>query len=66
MIRSVTVTNYLGDSIQLELMRPEKSGLIIKSIEGLGPSDAAINMTELSTNDGALYNSARLNKRNIV
>lgn len=66
MIRSVTVTNYLGDSIQLELMRPEKSGLIVKSIEGLGPSDAAINMTELSTNDGSLYNSARVNKRNIV
>lgn len=66
MIRSVTVTNYLGDSIQLELMRPETSGFIIKSIDGLGPSDATINTTEVSTNDGALYNSARLSKRNIV
>lgn len=32
MIKSVTVTNYLGDSVKLELMRPEKSGFIVKSI----------------------------------
>lgn len=66
MIKSVTVTNYLGDSIKLELMRPEKSGFIVKSINGLGPSNASINTTEVSTNDGALFNSARLSKRNIV
>lgn len=66
MIKSITVTNYLGDSIKLELTRPEKSGFAIKSITGLGPGKANINMTEISTNDGALYNSARLNKRNIV
>ena len=66
MIKSVTVTNYLGDSVKLELMRPEKSGFIVKSINGLGPSNASINTTEVSTNDGALFNSARLSKRNIV
>ena len=66
MIKSVTVTNYLGDSVKLELMRPEKSGFIVESINGLGPSNASINTTEVSTNDGALFNSARLSKRNIV
>lgn len=66
MIKSVTVTNYLGDSVKLELMRPEKSGFIVKSINGLGPSNASINTTEVSTNDGALFNSAWLSKRNIV
>lgn len=66
MIKSVTVTNYLGDSVKLELMRPEKSGFIVKSIDGLGPSAANINTTEVSTNDGSLYNSARLRQRNIV
>lgn len=66
MIKSVTVTNYLGDSIKLELVRPEKSGFIVKSIEGLGPSPANVNTTEVSTNDGSLFNSARSSQRNIV
>ncbi len=66
MIKTVTVTNYLGDSIKLELGRPEKSGFLIKSVSGLGPSKANINTTEVSTNDGSLFNSARLNQRNIV
>ena len=66
MIKSITVTNYLGDSIKLELGRPEKSGFLIESISGLGPSKANINTTEVSTNDGSLFNSARLNQRNIV
>lgn len=66
MIKSFTVTNYLGDSIKLELGRPEKSGFLIKSVSGLGPSKANINTTEVSTNDGSLFNSARLNQRNIV
>jgi len=66
MIKTVTVTNYLGDSIKLDLRRPEQSGFLIKSISGLGPSKANINTTEVSTNDGSLFNSARLNQRNIV
>ncbi|MBR5780370.1 MAG: phage tail family protein [Bacteroidales bacterium] len=66
MIKSITVTNYLGDSIKLELSRPEKSGFIIKKIEGLGPGKANLNMTEVSTNDGSIYNSSRLPSRNIV
>jgi hypothetical protein len=66
MIKVVTVTNYLGDSIRLELARPGLSGFVVESITGLGPVKADINTTEVSTNDGALYNSARLSKRNIV
>ena len=66
MIKSVTVKNYLNDEITLELMRPEKSGFIIKSIDGLGPAKANINVTDISTNDGGIFNSSRLDKRNIV
>lgn len=66
MIKSITVTNYLGDSIKLELGKPEQSGFLIKSVSGLGPSKANINTTEVSTNDGSFFNSARLNQRNIV
>lgn len=66
MIKSVKVTNYLGESLEMELAKPEASGFIIKSISGLGPSKATISTTSLATNDGAIYNGARLDPRNIV
>ena len=66
MIQSVTVINHLGETLELDLMNPEKSGFVVKSIKGLGPSKGIINSTEVSTNDGAIYNSARKMQRNIV
>ncbi len=66
MINSVTVTNYLGESIKLELRFPERSGFLVQEITGLGPAKANINMTQLPTDDGALFNSARMQTRNIV
>lgn len=66
MIKAITVINYLGDSLKLELARPELSGFVVKSVTGLGPGKANINMTEIATNDGSLYNSSRLPSRNIV
>lgn len=66
MIKSVTITNYLGESMELELTRPDKSGIYIKKIDGLGPVNAQVNLTELSSADGSVYNSSRLNSRNIV
>lgn len=66
MIYSIVVTNYLGDRIKLELGKPDVSGFLIKFITGLGPAKANVNTTEVSTNDGSLFNSARLSQRNIV
>lgn len=66
MIKSFKVTNYLGDSIKLILGEPEKSGFLVKSVTGLGPSKASIITTDISTNDGSRFNSARLSQRNIV
>lgn len=66
MIHSITVTNYLSDSIVLELARPEQSGFIVKSVDGLGPAKGNVNTVEVSTNDGGVFNSARLNIRNLV
>lgn len=66
MIRSITVTNYLGDSITIELTRPEKSGFVILGIEGLGPAEANINTTEAPTIDGSRFNSSRVTQRNIA
>lgn len=66
MIESITVTNHLGDSITLEMTRPESSGFIIKSIDGLGQTKATINMTNLAMYDGSRYNSSYLQRRDIV
>lgn len=65
MIHSVTVTNHLGESLELILTQPEFSGLIVKSIDGMGPSDATINLTEMATVDGSIVNSSRLNSKEI-
>lgn len=43
-----------------------ESGLLITSIDGLGPSKASINMSEYAAIDGQSFNSARLSGRNIV
>ncbi len=67
MIKSITITNYLGESIKIVMTEDNPAhGLLIKSIDGLGPAKANINTTNLATNDGSLYNSARLDPRNIL
>lgn len=67
MIKSITVTNHMGESITLELTRPEKSGFIVLDAEGLiEPVKANINTTKVATLDGSIYNSAYLDSRDIT
>lgn len=66
MIKSIKVTNYLDESITISLRRPLETGFLIKKIDGLGPTKANINTSEISTNDGAMFNSSRINQRNIT
>lgn len=79
MIRSVTITNYLGslndnlakqtnqNTVHITLNDAEPShGMIITKITGLGPAKATLNRTKLATVDGSLFNSANLEERNIV
>ena len=66
MLRSVTIINPKGEALELELASPEKSGLLIANIEGLGPPDAQINGQEMATSDGMMFTSARVSSRNIV
>lgn len=66
MIRSMTVTNYLNESIDIVLDSPEKSGLIVTNITGIGAGNASINISEIATRDGGFFNSARKGTRNIV
>ncbi len=66
MIKSIKVTNHLGEFIVMELRSPEKSGFFVRSIEGLGPSKSNINMSESLSADGSFYNSSKITSRNIV
>lgn len=66
MIKLVRVTNPKGETLELELVNPEKSGLVVARIEGLGPPQANINGQEMATTDGMIYSSARASTRNVV
>lgn len=66
MLRAVTVTNFKGESMRMELSKPEDTGMIIYNITGIGSSMANINTTDMATMDGAKFNSARAQTRNIV
>lgn len=66
MIKTITVTNHLSDSVVLDLRNPEQSGFFIRGIDGLGPGKATINTTESLNLDGSRHNSSRLGERNIV
>lgn len=69
MLKRVVITNYLGEQMEYKIdgvQVDNPAGLIITEIDGLGPVKADINMTDLTTSDGGLFNSARLQKRNIV
>lgn len=66
MINSVHVTNLISnESMEFILSEPEH-GIAIKSIEGLGEAQANINTREGATFDGSLFNSSKLQQRNIV
>ena len=70
MIRSLTVKNpRLPDSessLIMELENPYKSGFFVAGITGLGPPKADINTTRRAGSDGSVYNSAKVESRNIV
>ena len=66
MIKAVTVINYLGEELTIDMRHPEYSGIYIKNITGIGPCRANVVLTEKTTLDGASYTSARTTSRNIV
>ena len=66
MIHSFTVTNHTGRSMECELANPWREGLAVTSISGLGPGQATVNVADISSMDGGLFNSARKSSRNIV
>lgn len=66
MIKSIVITNHVGDERKMYLRMPEGSGFLITSIDGLGPAKASINTTTIASDDGSTFTSGRLDNRNIV
>lgn len=66
MIKTVNVTNYRGETLSIELANPYSSGFAVTKITGLGPNKATINTVDIATRDGSVFNSARVDPRNIV
>src|SRR3972149_5775894 len=66
MINSFYVKTQLGDELTVELGRPEISGFLVRFIDGLDPTKADIEMTQMAMMNGAVFNSSRSGSRNIV
>lgn len=66
MVQSLTVTNYLGESLTIPMKNSESTGFILHDMTGLGPPTASVNTSKVATKDGSKYNSARAEERNIV
>lgn len=66
MIEYIAVTNFRGERLEMPMSNPYGSGLAIMDVEGLGPAKGTINATDISSSDGALFNSSRIGKREIV
>lgn len=66
MFQSVTVTNYIGDSLELPLTWPNDAGLLISSIDGISPGNVQVNSQDYAVLDGGVFNSSRIGTRNIT
>lgn len=66
MFKSVTVTNYRGDSLELPLTWPNDAGLLISKIDGITPGNVQVNSQDFAVLDGGVYNSSRMKTRNIT
>lgn len=66
MFQSVTVTNFMGDTLELPLKWPNDAGLLISNIDGITPGNVQINSQDYATLDGGVYNSSRMKTRNIT
>lgn len=66
MIKAITVINSHREKARFELSNPSLNGILVTNIEGLGPPKANINMLKVSTFDGSIFNSSKIEERNLV
>ena len=66
MIKSITIKRSTGESLEIELADPEKSGFAISSIDGLGPTTVNLTTEKVAGLDGTLFSNALLSERQIT
>ena len=68
MIRKVTVERIDGKRsvLTLPFNQSQVYRYILKKISGLGPVKAELNTSKIATKDGIIYNSQRIDSRNLV
>lgn len=65
MIKWIKVTNSSNETIKFTLNNPGESGFVIANVTGISPGRANINISEITTYDGGLFNSAQIPFRSI-
>lgn len=67
MVKSISIKNYLGQELTITLNEDTPShGLLVKKIDGFGPSKSNIATLDYSFLPGSLYQYSRSENRNIV
>ena len=66
MINSIKITTKTGLTQTFDLRRPELSGLLIRSVSGLGPGSVDLKMTDYASLPGSIDSGSRKPTRNIV
>ena len=66
MIQAFKIVNYLGESLYLDIRRPEDTGLLVTSVTGLTPPKADIATSQYALFDGSAFVNGRAEQRNIV
>ena len=66
MIKSFKITNHLGNSLYLDIRKPEDTGFLVTSVSGLTPPKAEVSESEFSTADGIDISGVRVGSRSIT
>lgn len=66
MIHSVKIVNNIGESIYLDIKKPEETGFLVSGITGLNPPKADISQSNVNFFDGTVVGNVRVGPRNIV
>ena len=66
MIKSFKIVNNIGESISLDIRKPEDTGFLVSSVTGLTFPKSDISMSEIAMFDGATVTNRRIGARNIV
>ena len=66
MIQSFKIVNYLGESLFLDIRKPEDTGFLVASVTGLNYPKTEIASQNYATYDGAKFGNLHIGTRNIV